>query len=119
MGQAKVTLVGVEAIIPGMVLAEEVRDRKGRLLAGNGTLLSVKLQRQMRLWGVEIVSVERASAPEIPTRLAEPVEASSTLSELLQIDERDPFMQELARFAQHLYERRKKAERRPKEGSRR
>lgn len=85
-------VVSVEEINPGMVLAEEVYDQRGRLLSRQGATLTRRLQRQMRLWGVEIVTIE---SPHVIPPLPVNVEQSAPVSSF-DADERDPFMRALA-----------------------
>src|SRR5689334_2011106 len=89
MTQEDTFMVGVEAIQPGMVLAEAACDPQGRMLIPNGTQLTQRHQRQMRLWGVELVTVLATGERAVPTAL--PTEQGSTrISEWLQLDEREP-----------------------------
>ena len=118
MADEKTLMIGVEAIQPGMVLAEAACDPRGRMLMPSGTHLTQRHQRQMRLWGVELVTVV-ATTPATPPAALPLEEAPVRIGEWLQIDERDPFMHELARQARALYDRHQRAATRTKEGSRR
>jgi hypothetical protein len=100
---------------PGMVLAEAVYDAQERLLIPQGTTLTQRHQRQMRQWGVESVTITAASAPEHRSLTPTP---PPSVGELLQLDERDPFMRELAHLARNRYARHQQQATRPKEGSR-
>jgi hypothetical protein len=117
MASAAALTISVAEIQPGMVLAEAAQDARGRLLAPAGMILTRRHQRQMRQWGVAVVAIHAASAPE---RAIDPVVPTSlTVHELVQIDERDPFMRELAQMARDRYARhQQQAARANKEGSR-
>ena len=47
----------IDSLDPGMMLAEDVRDRSGRLLLGAGDVLLDKHIKIFRTWGVTEVSV--------------------------------------------------------------
>ncbi len=107
--------ISAAQIEPGMVLAEPVCDAQGRLLIPPGTTLTQRHQRRLRQWDLERVVIVSASAPhhqrQAPT-------ASRSVGELLQLDEREPFMRELARLARMRYARYQQQAALPKEGSR-
>lgn len=107
-------IIGVEAIQPGMVLAEAACDARGRMLVPVETQLTMRHQRQLRQWGIEVVTV-LASAPA-PAASDSP---AARIIEWLQIDERDPFMYALAQLTRARYERYLRETTRAKEGSRR
>ena len=118
MAHEETLMIGVEAMQPGMVLAEDACDARGRMLVPSGTRLTQRHQRQMRLWGVELVTVV-ASMPALPQVTLPSEDAPVRIGEWLQIDERDPFMHELARQARAIYDRHQRAATRKKEGIRR
>lgn len=115
VGDAGVT-ISIAEVQPGMVLAEDAHDAQGRLLMPQGTTLTTRHQRQLRQWGVEVVAVLRSSAPD--HHAAPPASALPPIGELLHLDERDPFMRELAQLARDRYARYQRRAARPKEGSR-
>lgn len=53
--------ISVNAIKPGMVLAEEVKDRNGRKLLNAGISLSEKHLRILKIWGVTEATIEGVS----------------------------------------------------------
>ncbi len=109
--------ISVAEIQPGMVLAEDAQDARGRLLAPAGTSLTRQQQRQMRQWGVAVVAIRAESAPEgAAARL--PAPTPFAMHALMQIDERDPFMRELAQMARDRYARHQQQAARLKEGGR-
>lgn len=69
------------ALKPGMVLAEQVRDRNGRLLLDSGVVLEERHLRIFKIWGVAEVAVTPGAADasqqpseeefEIPTEILE------------------------------------------------
>jgi hypothetical protein len=91
-------LINIEDAIPGMVLAEPVRDATGRLLVTRGAALSRRLQRQLRLWGIAVVAVEVRDEP-CPD-FAQPARDDAAALDLIETFQSEPFMQELARLAQ-------------------
>ncbi len=56
--------IPTDNLIPGMVLASDVRDRSGRLLLRGGTELNDRHLYILRTWG--IIEVELAGAEEDP-----------------------------------------------------
>ncbi len=109
-------IISVEEIRPGMVLAAPAIDRRGRMLAPIGVVLTQQLQRQLRLCGAEAVTVAAASMPPPMPAEAEPPQVR--VSEWWQLDERDPFMHALARLARERYARYQHAKDVIEEGSR-
>ena len=55
-------ILSVEDLEAGMVIAEDVRDRSGRLLIGKGAELSDKTLRVLKTWGIIEVEVEGADS---------------------------------------------------------
>ncbi|MBA3826901.1 MAG: hypothetical protein H0X24_23785, partial [Ktedonobacterales bacterium] len=106
--------LSTEALRPTMVLAEDVVSGGGMLLAATGTPLTRRHLRQMHHWGIsgaQIAAPPRADdANHAPTQ--------SAVSQWLTLDERDPFMSELAEVARALYARHQRAATRDAEGSR-
>jgi hypothetical protein len=105
--------VSTEALHPGMILAESVTSAGGMLLAPEGTALTRRHLRQMRLWGISgaqiVTTAEEHEATFAPT---------SAISQWLAIDERDPFMHELAELARDRYARYQQKAARERERSR-
>ncbi|HIJ86192.1 MAG TPA: hypothetical protein HPP97_00750 [Desulfuromonadales bacterium] len=61
--------IALENLVPGMILAAEVRDRNGRLLLGEGAGLEAKHLFIFRTWGVveaDIAGVEGADTTVFP-----------------------------------------------------
>lgn len=58
-------LISINAVKPGMVLAQDVRDRNGRLLIRQGNELSDEHLRILRIWGVVEADVEGADREEL------------------------------------------------------
>lgn len=56
--------LAVQALRPGQVLAEDARDRSGRLLVPAGVRLTPKHLQVLRAWGVTEVRVVGEAAPE-------------------------------------------------------
>jgi hypothetical protein len=108
--------ISLAEVQPGMVLAEAAHDAQGRLLMPPGTTLTTRHQRQLRHWGVEVVVVLASSAPN--RHATPPASALPPIGELLHLDERDPFMRELAQMARDRFARHQRRAARPKEGSR-
>ncbi|MGE4298330.1 MAG: HDOD domain-containing protein [Desulfovibrionaceae bacterium] len=62
--------VNIHSLKPGMVLAEEVKDRNGRMLLGAGVALNEKNLRILKIWGVSEADVEGVSRDEAEGDLA-------------------------------------------------
>lgn len=56
-------VVSLEAIKPGMILSEAVRDRNGRVLLAEGALVTERHLRIFRMWGIAAASIEGEEAP--------------------------------------------------------
>ena len=100
------TLISIEGIQPGMVLARPVYDAAERLLAAAGTLLTVRHQRQMRQRGVTMVAVavkDTAVTRDDGVAVGEP---SAAAAELVERAQNDPFMRELVVLARTRHARR-------------
>jgi len=59
------SLVKIDAIEPGCVLAAEVKDRRGRLLMPAGATLQEGHIRSFKMWGITHVDVEGGDADAI------------------------------------------------------
>ncbi len=100
------TLIPVDHIEPGMVLAESVHDHDGRLLATAGTPLTQRHQRQMRQRGIMMVAVAISQPDRVPSALATSLETTVVAAEMVAHAQRDPFMRELMRVARERHARR-------------
>jgi len=100
------TLIPIEHIEPGMVLAEPIHDRDGRLLATAGTPLTLRHQRQMRQRGITMVAVAVSQPEHASSTLATSLETTAAAVEMVAHAPRDPFMRELMRVARERHERR-------------
>jgi hypothetical protein len=100
------TLVPIDHIELGMVLAEPVHDRDGRLLATVGTPLTLRHQRQMRQRGITMVAVAVSQPERATSTLATSLETTAAAVEMVAHAQRDPFMRELLRVARERHERR-------------
>lgn len=85
-------VVRLEDLAPGMRLAGDVRDGRGRLLAGPATPVTPALHRRMRLWGVRLVTVQPDAGPG-----RRPATPATREPLAFTADDADPFMRELAR----------------------
>ena len=108
--------VSVDALEPGMLLAEEVRDQQGRLLMPAGTELTERHLRAFQLWGifnVRIRSADGESDPaEIPVTPAELAEGEAlVLARLRDTDPAHPLIAELVRLCAEREARRLAQER--------
>jgi HD-like signal output (HDOD) protein len=61
-------LVAVSELKPTMVLADDLRDRSGRLLIGKGTHLTEKNIKVCKIWGVIEADIEGISQEEISSQ---------------------------------------------------
>lgn len=58
-------VINLAELKPGMVLAEELRDRNGRFLLAKGTRLTLKYLRILKIWGVIEVNIEGISQKNV------------------------------------------------------
>ena len=56
--QIRAIQVNAEALTSGMVLAEDLRHFKGRLIVKKGTCLSPKELRIIKMWGITAAKIE-------------------------------------------------------------
>lgn len=68
--------VNIDQARSGMVLAAEVRDRRGRLLMPDGKTLTERHLEAFRMWGVSFIEILGEDIPEA----AEPVLDEATLA---------------------------------------
>lgn len=114
MAEVATVMLSTEALRPGMVLAEDLVSAGGMLLAVDGTALTRRHVRQMRQWGIVGAQIKAAGAEDVTLP---PLAAQTAVSHWLQVDERDPFMHELAQMARERYARHQRAAARELEGS--
>ena len=62
-------VVALDQVHAGMVLADDVRDRRGRLLMPTGRELTEKHLEAFRMWGVGSVDIAGAPTKEPPRRV--------------------------------------------------
>ena len=58
-------IINLAALKPGMVLAEDLRDRNGRFLLAKGIRLTLKHLRILKIWGVIEVDIEGISQKNV------------------------------------------------------
>ena len=58
-------VINLAELKPGMVLAEDLRDRNGRFLLAKGTRLTLKHLRILKIWGVIEVNIEGISQKNV------------------------------------------------------
>lgn len=93
------TMVAVDDLEAGMVLADEVRDQQGRLLMPSGTELTDRHLRAFQMWGIMTVRIrsgdgtEPAETPLSPEALA--AGRAVVLDRLRDTDPAHPFIAEL------------------------
>ena len=68
-GGERLARISIDALKPGMVLAEEIRHASGRLLAGKGVRLEAPHLRTLKMWGIVALDVEGEDDPGGPPRL--------------------------------------------------
>jgi hypothetical protein len=99
------TSVNVDNLEPGMVLADDVRDSKGRLLLAKGATIASKHLLIFRTWGIVAAAIE--GGEDLP---ADPLPAGISQAEMEQardfllsayrhVDLNQPVMAELLRLA--------------------
>jgi len=68
------SIVSIDNLEPGMVLAASVLDKSGRLLLGEGAELEEKHLRIFRTWGIveaDIVGVDGAGSNALPDNITQ------------------------------------------------
>lgn len=92
-------------LVPGMILARDVKDQTGRLLAPSGQEVTEKLIRIFKIWGVGDIHVQASDDPDASVE-AEPVsdEILRKAEEIAEYrfqfnDLNDPFVAELFRIS--------------------
>jgi hypothetical protein len=97
------TMVSVDDLEAGMVLADEIRDQQGRLLMPAGTELTARHLRAFQLWGifsVRITSGDGGGEPAEPPLTPEQLEAGRAVvvGRLRDTDPVHPFIAELVQL---------------------
>jgi hypothetical protein len=103
--EAYMSMVALENLKPGMILADNVLDKNNRLLLGSGVELETKHLFIFRTWGIaeaDIVGDDSTESPSVPDDITqEAVDAARTA--LLPLyghtDLEHPAMKELFRLA--------------------
>jgi hypothetical protein len=97
--------IPLESVPAGMVLANDVRDRRGRLLLPAGREVTARALRIFRMWGVTQLEVEdpRSATPTEsgPSIAPERLDAARERAEAIfrHADRQHPLMAELFRLA--------------------
>ena len=96
--------ISLDAIRPGMVLAEDLKHLNGRFLLGRGVELEEKHLRILRIWGIHSVEVKGGSA-DLETSQADEIDPSVLEAAEIQVTNRfpndllnHPFLGELRRI---------------------
>ncbi len=97
--------IAVEAILPGMILAEDVFDQHKHMLMPEGALLSPRHKTQLLRRGVTHVVIDAVRQAAEDGAVRQPL---APLAALISVDDRDPFMHELARLARSRFEARQR-----------
>lgn len=63
-------IINVENLTPGMVLANDVRDRAGRILLAAGKEVTEKSLRVFKMWGVTEADIQGVEQEEVAARAA-------------------------------------------------
>lgn len=104
-------VLSFDAIKPGMVLANDVKDRNGRILLSAGAVITEKHLRIFKMWGVLTVSVQGEGEEDPLSRTPQNVDpeilrkTESRIAELFcHNDLGHPFIRELFRLVilEHL-----------------
>ncbi len=101
--EVTLTPLDVSDLRSGMVLGEDVCDRHGRLLALEGTVVTTRLQRQLRALGTEIVHIDARTAPQVSQLAATPFTIATTANEVAAEPQTDPFMTALLHIARQRH----------------
>jgi hypothetical protein len=104
MGFSHMGMILLDDIKPGMILNNNLKDRSGRILLGEGTEITEKHLRIFKMWGIleaDIQGVDRESVVQkaiIPIDPALEKEIEAELSqEFRHTDRQHPFIKELFR----------------------
>ena len=81
-------ILSVKDLKMNMVLAEDLRDRSGRLLMTRGTVLTDKYLKICKMWGVIEASIEGVSSEEIQASAAEAFDAAAFTAAAETVDRR-------------------------------
>ncbi len=104
-------ILSLDTIRPGMVLANDVKDRNGRILLASGSEITEKHLRIFKMWGILAVPVLGEEREEPPCHAPSEVDpdrlrkAESTVAQLFSLNDLDhPFIKELFRLVtlEHL-----------------
>lgn len=95
-------IVGVDQAAPGMVLANPVTDRRGRLLIPGGQEITEKHVNALKMWGVVSIDIEGDEVAEVSVAISpEALDAADQELKALyrHADLSHPFVGELFRYA--------------------
>jgi HD-like signal output (HDOD) protein len=99
-------LLGIKDLRENMVLAEDLREQRGRLLMSKGTVLSEKYLNICKMWGIVEAYVEGVTTKDIYARTPEDIDpvmieaASERVKERFCLTDMDhPAVQELVRLS--------------------
>jgi putative nucleotidyltransferase with HDIG domain len=97
---------GIQHLQPHMVLAADVQNRHGRLIAQKGTILTAKMIRVFKIWGVVEVDVRgnedfrEEAVPQVPDEPPVPEESMATVEKrFIHTDRGHPAIQVLMEVA--------------------
>ena len=93
----------VDQVEADMVLAADLKDRRGRLIMPSGTTITARHLRSFKVWGVTQVEVGSEAAGSIIELEPWAVEAAEAeLDELFRNTDRDhPFVEQLFHYCRH------------------
>ncbi len=104
-------LLALDAIQPGMILANDVKDRNGRVLLSKGAEITDKHLRIFKMWGIHTVDVQgdgREEPPSMPPSEVDPEILQRSEKRVAELfchnDLSHPFIKELFRLVtlEHL-----------------
>lgn len=98
-------IINVEDIKPGMVLAEAVKDRRGRILLNVGNPITEKQLKILKMWGITEADIQDVEREEVVAKAVAELdpsllqEAGSRVQELFRhTDPEHPVVHELFRL---------------------
>jgi hypothetical protein len=98
-------IINLEDIQEGMILADDIKDRNGRVLLAGGSKISEKHLRVFRMWGVTEADIQGIEREELAANIVAQLDPSllkeaenETRERFYHLKMDDPFIMELFRL---------------------
>ena len=69
-------VINIEDIRPGMILAESVKDRRGRVLLGEGSGITERHLKILRMWGITEADIQGVEREQVVAQAVAELDAS-------------------------------------------